>query len=174
MDVIYKMTINENDSSDIIINGDNTFIDNQFSSILNTLSQFKTQITAISTQLKTLEKTVKKEIKQFKKEAVKKQNKGNRKPSGFAAAAPISDDLCDFMGKEHGTNIARTEVTKFICSYIKDNSLTTDSNNKVIVPDNKLKNLLGTNDDTVITYFNIQRFMNKHFIKNIKDSNSEK
>ena len=142
-------------------------IDVQFSAVLNTLSQFKTQITAISTQLKTLEKTVKKEIKQHKRNINKKQSKGNRKPSGFAEAAPISNDLCDFMGKNHGTNMARTEVTKFICTYIRQNSLANTENKREIKPDTKLKDLLGTDDDTVITYFNIQRFMNKHFIKKI-------
>ena len=142
-------------------------IEIQFNNILNTLSQFKTQITSISTQLRSLEKTVKKEIKQHKKEVVKKQSKGSRKPSGFAAASPISSELCDFMGKDHGTSIARTEVTKFICSYIDQNSLTTSENKRVIKPDDKLQTLLGTEEDTVITYFNIQRFMNRHFIKKI-------
>jgi len=140
-------------------------IESQFNNILNTLSQFKTQITSISTQLRSLEKTVKKEIKQHKKEVVKKQSKGSRKPSGFAAASPISSELCDFMGKDHGTSIARTEVTKFICSYIDQNSLTTSENKRVIKPDDKLQTLLGTEEDTVVTYFNIQRFMNRHFIK---------
>jgi len=140
-------------------------IDNQFTAILGTLSQFKIQITALSTQLKSLEKTVKKEIKQHKKDATKKQSKGNRKPSGFAEASPISDDLCDFMGKDHGTQCARTDVTKFICNYIRQNSLTNNENKREIKPDNKLKSLLGTDDDTTVTYFNIQRFMNRHFIK---------
>jgi chromatin remodeling complex protein RSC6 len=140
-------------------------IGDQFSNILSTLSQFKSQITLITTQLKSLEKTVNREVKHQKKGTASKQVKLNRKPSGFAAAAPISKDLCEFMGKDVGTSIARTEVTKFICSYIKDHSLTDDDNNKVIKPDDKLKSLLGTNDDTVLTYFNIQRFMNKHFLK---------
>lgn len=139
-------------------------IDNQFTSILSTLSQFKVQITALSNQLKGLEKTVKKEIKHHKKEVTKKMSKGNRKPSGFAAASPISNDLCDFMGKDHGSEIARTEVTKFICSYIRENSLTTTENNRVIKPDDKLHVLLGTDDSTQVTYFNIQRYMNRHFI----------
>ena len=152
---------------------DSSPIDSQFSNILNTLSQFKTQITAISTQMRSLEKTVKREIKQQKKEITKKQSKGNRKPSGFAAASPISKDLCDFMGKDHGSEIARTEVTKFICSYIKQNSLTTDENNRVIKPDDKLHELLGTDDNTQVTYFNIQRFMNRHFIKNKQKDNTE-
>ena len=146
-------------------NDDLGHIDTQFSSVLNTLSQFKIQITAIATQLKSLEKTVKKEIKQHKRDATKRLTKGNRKPSGFAEAAPISDDLCDFMGKNHGTNMARTEVTKFICNYIRQNSLANNENKREIKPDNKLKSLLGTEDGTIITYFNIQRYMNKHFIK---------
>ena len=141
-------------------------IDSQFSNILSTLSQFKTQITGLSTQLKSLEKHVKKEIKQHKKEVTKKQTKGNRKPSGFAAASPISDDLCDFMGKDRGTLLARTEVTKYICNYIKENELTNQENNREIKPDIKLKELLGTKDVTTVTYFNIQRYMNKHFLKN--------
>ena len=109
-------------------------IDNQFTAILGTLSQFKIQITALSTQLKSLEKTVKKEIKHHKKDATKKQSKGNRKPSGFAEASPISNDLCDFMGKDHGTQCARTDVTKFICNYIRQNSLTNDANKREIKP----------------------------------------
>jgi len=154
-------------------NEDNSYIGEQFSALLNTLSQLKTQIVIIATQLRTLEKTVNKEVKTHKKENVKKQVKGVRKPSGFAAASPISKDLCEFMGQDIGTNIARTEVTKFICSYIKSKSLTDDNNNKVIKPDDKLKDLLGTDDDTVLTYFNIQRFMNKHFIKNANQKNEK-
>lgn len=153
--------------------GEDSQIDSQFGSILSTLSQFKVQITALSNQLKNLEKTVKKEIKQHKKEVTKKMSKGNRKPSGFAAASPISNDLCDFMGKVHGSEIARTEVTKFICSYIKQHSLTTDENNRVIKPDEKLHELLGTDDNTQVTYFNIQRFMNRHFIKNNSKGSSQ-
>lgn len=144
---------------------DDNFIGDQFVTLLNSLGQIKTFILSVTSQVKLLEKNVKKEIKQNRKEISKRQVKGTRKPSGFAAASPISKDLCAFMGKEVGTSIARTEVTKFICSYIKEHSLTDDTNNKVIKPDNKLRSLLGTSEETVVTYFNIQRFMNRHFIK---------
>lgn len=148
-------------------------IDDQFSTVLSTLSQFKTQITTLSVQLKGLEKTVKKEIKQNKRLITKKQSKGSKKPSGFAEASPISKDLCDFLGKDQGATVARTEVTKFVCNYIKQNSLANDENKRVIKPDDKLKSLLGTDDDTVVTYFNIQRFMNKHFIKKTNNTVTE-
>jgi len=154
-----------NTTSKIDMNDEPNEIDDQFSTVLSTLSQFKTQITTLSVQLKGLEKTVKKEIKQNKRLITKKQSKGSRKPSGFAEASPISKDLCDFLGKDQGATVARTEVTKFVCNYIKQNSLANDENKRVIKPDDKLKSLLGTDDDTVVTYFNIQRYMNKHFIK---------
>jgi len=169
---MYTMSTTEQNGKNEQDGGEDEYISDQFGSLLNTLGQFKIQITAMANQMKALEKNVKKEIKQNKKEIIKKQNKGSRKPSGFAAASPISKDLCNFMGKEEGTSIARTEVTKFICSYIKQHSLTDQENNKVIKPDEKLQSLLGAEPDAVITYFNIQRFMNKHFVK--KDTTNEK
>ena len=62
---------------------------------------------------------------------------------------------------------------KFICSYIDEKSLRNTENKRVINPDDKLKNLLDPEEDTVLTYFNIQRFMNKHFIKKTSDENSK-
>ena len=142
-------------------------IDCQFTALLSTLSQFKLQIATMTTQLKMLEKNVKKDRKQHKREAVKKQQtKANKKPSGFAQASLVSNDLCDFLGKAPGATVARTEVTKFVCNYIRQNDLTNVENKRVIKPDIKLKSLLGVDDYTVVTYFNIQRFMNRHFIKN--------
>ena len=159
--------IENNDDSQIEIS---TVFDSQFSAILNTLSQLKTQITSTSLQLKNLEKQVKKEIKTKNKEIQKSKNRGNRKPSGFAEATQISDELCDFMGKEKGEKIARTEVTKYICKYIKENDLRKKDNQRIITPDTKLKSLLGVDDSSEITYFNIQRYMNKHFLKTEKES----
>jgi chromatin remodeling complex protein RSC6 len=154
---------------------DNTtsIFDSQFSNILNTLSQLKTQITSTTLQMKNLEKQVKKEMKNKNKEISKNKNRGNRKPSGFAEATQISDELCDFMGKEKGEKIARTEVTKYICTYIKDNDLKQEDNKRIINPDIKLKTLLGVTDNSEITFFNIQRYMNKHFIKSANKQKQE-
>ena len=72
------------------------------------------------------------------------------------------------MNQPEGTEIARTEVTKTLVQYIKTNNLqeqTPESKNK-IVPDDKLKHLLGLNDEEEndLTFFSIQKHMNKHFI----------
>ena len=140
-------------------------IKEQFGAVLNTLSSFKSQISMLSAQVKSLEKTVKKQMKQLEREAQKNKNKGNRKASGFAVPSKISNVLCKFMGKPEGTEMARTEVTKYMIQYIKNNNLPDKDNKKVIKPDNALKSLLNVKATDEVTYFNLQKYMNKHFIK---------
>jgi chromatin remodeling complex protein RSC6 len=138
----------------------------QFEQLISQLTVMKTQITGIQQNIKQLEKSVKKQMKGLKKEVVKTKNKGNRQPSGFAKPSKVTKELCDFMNKEEGSEIARTDVTRALVAYIKENKLENTSNSKIISPDNKLKLLLGLDDDQELTYFNIQKYMNKHFVKN--------
>jgi chromatin remodeling complex protein RSC6 len=138
----------------------------QFESIVNNLSMMKIQITNLQQSLKHLEKNVKKQMKGLKKEVTKNKNKGNRKPSGFAKPTKVTKELCEFMNKNEGTEIARTEVTKALVAYIKENKLEDVNNSKIITPDDKLKFLLGIEEGQELTYFNIQKYMNKHFVKN--------
>ncbi|MDA8031394.1 MAG: SWIB/MDM2 domain-containing protein [Alphaproteobacteria bacterium] len=138
-------------------------ISQQFEGLLTSLSTFRSQITALQQQLRVLEKTVSKEVKQAKKIAAKHKNRGNRKPSGFARPTKISSELCGFMGKEIGAEVARTEVTQYVIKYIADKGLQNPNNRKIIIPDESLTKLLGINDEDEVTYFNLQKFMNKHF-----------
>lgn len=148
----------------------NTKIDedifNQFEQLVTQLNQMKTQITGIQQNIKQLDKNVKKQMKCLKKEVVKTKNKGNRQPSGFAKPSKVTKELCEFMNKAEGTEIARTEVTRALVAYIKENKLENTTNSKIISPDEKLKTLLELNDSDELTYFTIQKYMNKHFVKN--------
>jgi chromatin remodeling complex protein RSC6 len=139
----------------------------QFEQLISQLTLMKTQITGIQQNIKQLEKSVKKQMKGLKKEVVKTKNKGNRQPSGFAKPSKVTKELCEFMNKAEGSEIARTEVTRALVAYIKENKLENTSNSKIISPDDKLKILLGLDDSQELTYFNIQKYMNKHFVKNI-------
>ena len=138
----------------------------QFEQLVTQLNQMKTQITGIQQNIKQLEKSVKKQMKGLKKEVTKTKNKGNRQPSGFAKPSKVTKELCEFMNKAEGSEIARTEVTRALVAYIKENKLENTSNSKIISPDDKLKFLLGLDDSQELTYFNIQKYMNKHFVKN--------
>lgn len=139
-----------------------------FTTINNSISLFKMQLNTLQQHVRTLEKNMKKELKTVKKNAIPKEPKPKKAPSGFAKPTKVTKELCDFMNKPEGTEIARTEVTKVLVNYIKTNNLqeqTTESKNK-IVPDDKLKSLLGLNveETNELTFFNIQKYMNKHFI----------
>jgi len=136
----------------------------QFEGIIDSLGLFKGQINSLQQQLRLIEKNIKKQLKTLNKNATKNKNKGNRKPSGFAKPSKVTNELCNFMNKKEGTEIARTEVTRTLCSYIKEHKLENKENSKIIAPDDKLKTLLGIEEGQELTYFTIQKFMNKHFI----------
>jgi len=138
----------------------------QFDNLINGLQTVKLQINILQHSVKQIEKTIKKKMKGLKKEVTKNKQKGNRKPSGFAKPGKITKELCSFLNKEEGTEIARTEVTRALVAYIKENKLDNSDNGQIIHPDNKLKTLLGLEDNQNLTYFTIQKYMNKHFVKN--------
>lgn len=114
-----------------------------------------------------LEKAIIKVLKANSKATSKKQKRfGNRQPSGFIRPTLISDELASFLGKESGTEMARTAVTNLINNYIKSNSLKDLKNGRQINADDKLSTLLKLEKDDVLTYFNLQKFMKHHFIRN--------
>ena len=147
----------ENSSNDLF---------SQFDGILAGLTAVKTQINNLQQQVKQVEKSMRRQMKGLQKEALKNKSKGARKPSGFATPSKVTKELCEFMNKEDGTEIARTEVTKALVAYIKSHKLENTTNSQIITPDTKLKYLLGVCDGDELTYFNIQKYMNKHFVKN--------
>ena len=135
-----------------------------FENIIDNLSSFKVQISNIQQQIRILDKSIKKQMKVHQKDVAKRASKPVRAPSGFARPSKVTKELCEFMNKEEGTKIARTEVTRALVSYIKSNKLEKKENSKIISPDDKLKFLLGVEESDELTYFNIQKYMNKHFI----------
>ena len=136
-----------------------------FNELLNSIFQMKNSIAILQNQVKLLERDKNKQIKKLERELNRKKQKKQRQPSGFAKPTKISNKLCQFLNKPHGSEVARTEVTQYLISYIKEHKLQNESNKSFIKPDKKLSELLNTDKSDNITYFNIQGFMNKHFIK---------
>jgi chromatin remodeling complex protein RSC6 len=77
----------------------------------------------------------------------------------------ISDELAAFLGKEKGSEVARTTVSKEINAYIRSAKLQDPTNGRKINPDAKLAKLLKIGKGDELTYFNLQRYMKHHFIK---------
>jgi chromatin remodeling complex protein RSC6 len=137
-----------------------------FVSIYEGMNQIKVQMKVMEKQVHCLEKLMEKEIKnKIKNAEKKKKNRKVKEPSGFAKPAPVTNELCIFLNKEEGTQIARTECTKAVIDYIHKNNLQFGENKQIIKPDEKLKTLLGLTDEDELTYFTLQKYMNKHFFK---------
>jgi chromatin remodeling complex protein RSC6 len=130
------------------------------------LQQISSLMGELRTEYRTLEKKMNREIKAATKASQKRKRKlGNRQPSGFVKPTPISLELATFLGKQAGTEMARTEVTREINSYIREHSLQDKTNGRKINPDQKLTKLLRIPKGDELTYFNLQRYMSPHFQK---------
>jgi len=137
----------------------------QFTALLAQLSAFRSQLTSVTAQVRALNKRSDRELKQALKAGRKKRKSGNRAPSGFVKPTKISMELANFLGKEKGTEMARTEVTREINTYIRAHKLQDPKNGRRILADAKLRKLLKLKKEDELTYFNLQRYMSPHFAK---------
>jgi len=146
-----------------------------FAALLGQLQALRSQLTSVTSQVRTLQKRSERELKNALKASKKQKRKnGNRAPSGFVKPTKISKELANFLNKPHGTEMARTEVTREINTYIRAHKLQDPSNGRVIRADNKLRKLLKLGKGDELTYFNLQRYMSPHFAKSIKKIAAEK
>jgi chromatin remodeling complex protein RSC6 len=144
------------------------------------LQQMGVLMSSIKTDYRSLEKKWVRDLKVAQKKGSKGKRRAaanaanggvaaqTRTPSGFVKPTKISDELANFLGKEKGTEMARTAVTRDINAYIRTNKLQDVDNGRKIIPDSKLATLLKLTKDDELTYFNLQKYMSPHFQKNVK------
>jgi chromatin remodeling complex protein RSC6 len=120
-------------------------------------------------------KRVEKRVARLQKEADKRRRRQKkpvegeevkpRKLSIFELPTPLSNELCTFLGRAAGSKESRSNITKAITTYVKEKNL---KEKHTIKPDAKLKALLGVAEGDVLTYFNLQRYLNRHYLKTDK------
>ena len=141
-------------------------VSSAFADLLSAVSAMRSQLTGLTGQVRALQKRTERELRAAQKMNKKRQRKSvNRAPSGFVKPTEISNDLASFLGKPKGTEMARTEVTREINTYIRAHKLQDPTNGRRILPDKKLAKLLSVGKKDELTYFNLQRFMSPHFAK---------
>jgi chromatin remodeling complex protein RSC6 len=132
----------------------------------NALKDLVNKISDLKNEYKTIERAWAKKFKSVSKAGGKKKKKvGTRAPSGFVKPTLISDELASFLGKDTGTEMARTEVTREINVYIRTNKLQDAQNGRRINADTALSALLKLSPGDELTYFNLQKYMSCHFPK---------
>lgn len=153
--------------SDVAPVDDVASLSSQMAELMATFQRLSTEARSAVTKLRVLDKQYQRTIRVAQKNRNKKRkNTGApRAPSGFVKPTLISKELATFLNKPQGSEMARTEVTKEINSYIRANQLQDKKNGRIIKPDTKLANLLKIGKNDELTYFNLQKYMSPHFAK---------
>jgi len=118
--------------------------------------------------VKRLEKRVHRDLKEARKRRrrVKPEEGAEgakpRAPSIFERPVKVTDELCTFLGQPSGTLMSRSQVTKAVNVYVNEHKL---KDKHSIKPDAPLKKLLQLPEGQELTYFNLQRFLNRHYVK---------
>jgi chromatin remodeling complex protein RSC6 len=86
--------------------------------------------------------------------------------SGFMKPVKISSEMALFTSWDASKLYSRVDVTKFLCKYIKDNTLQNPEDRRQILCDSKLASLLkiDTATSSPLTYPGLQQYIQQHFI----------
>jgi upstream activation factor subunit UAF30 len=145
-----------------------TTLEDDLKAVTAALNTLKETASSLLGQVKKLDKRVHRELKDARKRkrrAPKVEEGGEvkpRQPSIFERPTQVTDELCKFLGRPAGTQMSRSEVTKAVNSYVTEKGL---KNKHDIKPDAALKKLLAIGDGETLTYFNLQKYLNRHYIK---------
>ena len=118
----------------------------------------------LAKELKALRKDVRK-IRQHiedpsgEKAAARAQNNGFNKP------LDITPELRAFLALPAGEKISRSQVTRKVNEYVEQKGLKAGQN---ITMDATLQALLHPPEGTQVTFLNIQKYINPHYIKEVK------
>ena len=115
----------------------------------------------LAKELKALRKDARKIRQHFEdpdgeKQAARSQNNGFNKPLN------VTDKLRTFLSLGADEKISRSQVTARINTYVTEKNLKAGQN---ISMDETLKDLLQPPEGTQVTFLNIQRYINPHYIK---------
>ena len=123
-----------------------------------------TEITALRNELKSLTKIVRK-IKAKLDDPNGEKSAKRAKNNGFNREQKISEELRSFLGLPEGQLVSRSTVTKSINEYVKANGLKHPDNGRILVLDQKLRDLLKPPADVQVTFLNLQKFLSPHYTK---------
>jgi len=122
------------------------------------------EITALRSDIKSLSKIVRK-IKAKQDDPTGEKAASRAKNNGFNRKQAISEKLRNFLELPEGELVSRSTVTRAINSYVTENNLKHPENGRILMLDDKLKNLLQPPDDVQITFLNLQKYLSPHYTR---------
>ena len=122
------------------------------------------EIAALRSDIKSLSKIVRK-IKTKQDDPTGEKAASRAKNNGFNRKQAISEKLRKFLDLPEGELVSRSTVTRSINKYVTENSLKHPDNGRLLMLDDKLKDLLQQPDDVQITFLNLQKYLSPHYTR---------
>jgi upstream activation factor subunit UAF30 len=135
-----------------------------------TLETLNASLETILKEQKSLRKVVN-TIRQHIEDPTGEKAKARSENNGFKKPLAVSPELRAFLKLGPEERISRADVTKRVSAYCEQNSL---KKGQLITLDEPLKALLNPPPDTQITFLNIQKYINHHFVKEPKPEKETK
>jgi chromatin remodeling complex protein RSC6 len=135
-----------------------------------TIESLSVALEALAKEQRALRKDVRK-IRQHledpngEKQAARAQNNGFNKPLG------VSDKLRAFLNLAADEKISRSQVTRKMNEYVEAKGLKAGQN---ISLDETMKDLLQVPEGVQVTFLNIQKYINPHYVKEPKPEGEKK
>lgn len=125
---------------------------------------------ALMKELKAVRKDLRK-VRQHLEDPTGEKSKARAANNGFNKPLGVSEKLRTFLGLAADEKISRSQVTTRINTYVTEKNL---KNGQNITLDASLQDLLQPPAETQITFLNIQKFINPHYIKEEKPESEKK
>ena len=116
---------------------------------------------ALMKELKALRKEVRK-IRQHIEDPTGEKTKTRATNNGFNKPLDVTPELRAFLSLGPEEKISRSQVTTRINAYVTEKGLKAGKN---ITMDETLQKLLNPPESTDVTFLNIQRYINPHYLK---------
>ncbi len=162
---------NTNTNNDEFIESNLKKIDNDMSEydsndkVLDRFKKIKTLFISLVREHESLLKIYKKncdmEVKKMSGKKKKRTVDGEQKKSGFTKPTLIPKRVAEFLGLPEDSVIPRTNVTKQIYEYIKNNNLQDKEDKKKSISDEKLSKLFDVEIGNIIEFSTFQTLLSK-------------
>ena len=126
--------------------------------------QILSELASIRSDIKSLSKIVRK-IKAKQDDPTGEKAAFRAKNNGFNRKQAISEKLRKFLDLPEGELVSRSTVTRAINKYVTENSLKHPDNGRILMLDDKLKDLLQPPEDVQITFLNLQKYLSPHYTR---------
>ena len=112
-------------------------------------------------ELKLLRRDLRK-LKSLVEDPQGEKAKARSTTNGFNKPLDVSEELRKFLKLAPGEQVSRSQVTKKLNEYVTEKGL---KNGQNISMDAALRSILDPPADVQVTFLNIQKYINKHYVK---------